>query len=115
MAGMKIKWWDWFPFQPWRVVETVEHADDVAERLPRNGVSLVGPAEAPKWLVFDCPCRSGHRIMINADPSRQPFWKIMTSGRRVSVVPSVDYEDSQKRCHYFIQKGRILWAKSLND
>jgi len=116
MAGMKIRWWDWLPLQSWRLVETVEDADDVAERLPRNGMSLVGQVGAPKWLVFDCPCRSGHRIMLNADPSRRPFWRMHVSDRRrVTVAPSVDYQGPARRCHYFVRKGRILWARSLSD
>src|SRR5438552_19193784 len=26
--------------------------------------------------LFDCPCRTGHRIMLNADPSRPPYWTL---------------------------------------
>jgi hypothetical protein len=116
MAVMNIRWWDWFPFQSWRVVEIVADADDVAQRLPRNGISLVGGGGTLKWLVFDCPCQSGHRIMLNVDPARKPFWRVHVSGRRrVTVMPSVDYSDPAKRCHYFVRRGRIIWAKSLID
>ena len=113
MAGMRIRWWDWLPFQPWRIVEIVDDADNVAERLPRNGVSLVGRNNAYKWVVFDCPCRTGHRILLNADSGRRPFWRVDTlNRRRLTIAPSVDYSDAVKRCHYFIRRGRILWAKS---
>lgn len=113
MADIRIRWWDWLPFQPWRIVEIVDDADDVAERLPRNGVSLVGGIGTHKWVAFDCPCRKGHRILLNIDSGRMPYWRInKPSGRRVTIMPSVDYSDAQKRCHYFVRKGRIVWAKS---
>ena len=112
MAGMRIRWWDWLPFQPWRIVETVDDADNVAERLPRNGVSLVGRIGSYKWVVFDCPCRGGHRIMLNLDPQRRPCWSVDTLSRRLTIMPSVDYSDAAKNCHYFVRRGRILWAMS---
>lgn len=113
MAGMKVRWWDWLPFQPWRVVEIVDDADDVAPRLPRNGVSLVGRNGNYKWIVFDCPCRTGHRILLNVDSARCPHWQIETlDRRRVTVMPSIDYNDSTKRCHYFVRRGKIQWAKN---
>lgn len=113
MAGMKIRWWDWLPFQPWRIVQIVDDADDVAQQLPRNGISLVGRPGAYKWVVFDCPCRTGHRILLNLDPGRRPYWQIdAASRRRLTIRPSVDYSDATKRCHYFVRKGNILWARS---
>lgn len=113
MASMrKIPWWQWLPFWSWRIVETVESADEVSMRLPRNGVSLVGSAAIPKWIVFDCPCRKGHRIMINADSKRKPFWRYDTDRRdRLTISPSVDYSDPHKRCHYFVRAGKIIWAR----
>ncbi len=113
MDGMKIRLWNWLPFQPWRVVEIVEDADDVAQRLPRNGVSLVGSKSCWKWIVFDCPCRAGHRILLNVDSSRNPYWRIeVLNGRRLTITPSVDYSDASRRCHYFVRRGRIEWAKN---
>ncbi|MBZ9603183.1 hypothetical protein LB462_15160 [Phyllobacterium sp. KW56] len=107
---MKIVWWKWLPFQRWRVVGEAESADEIPDRLPRNGVALVAASGRNKWIVFDCPCRYGHRIMLNVDESRRPFWTLQPS-KRLTISPSVDFHDSNKRCHYFIRGGRILWAK----
>lgn len=107
---MKISWWHWLPFLRWRVVGTAEAADEVPDRLPRNGVALVGDKRQIKWIVFDCPCRTGHRIMLNADSGRNPYWKLTKAGR-LSISPSVDFRGSQRRCHYFVRDGRIMWAK----
>ncbi len=68
MANLaKISWWQWLPLvgwlSGWRIVVVVESADEVPQRLPYNGAALVGSTDRPKWIVFDCPCQTGHRIM----------------------------------------------------
>jgi hypothetical protein len=105
---MKISWWQWLPFQPWRAVGIAESADEVPDHLPRNGVALVGSAHQVKWIVFDCPCRTGHRIMLNADRSRWPSWQLHGSWR-LTISPSVDFVGDRMRCHYFVRGGRIIW------
>jgi hypothetical protein len=107
----KIRWWQWLPFWRWRIVGQAEAADEVPSRLPRNGAVFIGSETYPKWLAFDCPCRSGHRIMIPLDKARRPHWRIVTSAP-LSVHPSVDYTAKDRRCHYFIRQGRIKWAKN---
>lgn len=106
---MKLAWWKWLPFQRWRIVGVVDDADEVPERLPRNGVILVGASDAPKWIVFDCACRRGHRIMLNGDSSRYPSWSVLDA-RPLTIGPSIDYLGNPLRCHYFIRKGRVYWA-----
>jgi len=110
MADMtKIKWWQWLPIFRWRVVAVVESADEIPARLPRNGAVVVGPINRPKWVAFDCPCRTGHRIMVTTDKANQPHWTTTVRGK-LTISPSVDYSDSKKRCHYIVRNGRILWA-----
>lgn len=111
MVGvMRISWWKWLPFQRWRIIGMVESADEVPDRLPRNGVALVGDPGRTKWIVFDCPCRTGHRIVLNADPSRHPHWAL-NKVVRLTISPSIDYQGGRRRCHYFIRDGRTAWAK----
>lgn len=105
-----MKWWQWLSIFPWRIVASVEAAPDVPDRLPRNGAVLVGTREKPKWLAFDCPCRSGHRISIPLDPNQNPHWTV-TDHEVLSVHPSVDFRAPERRCHYFIRRARILWAR----
>ncbi len=107
---MKISWWQWLPFWRWRVIGTAEAADEVPDHLPRNAVALVGDVGRTKWVVFDCPCRTGHRIMLNTDPARRPRWAL-NQAARLTIFPSVDYLGSQRRCHYFIRNGRIEWVE----
>lgn len=110
---MKFSWWQrLWPFHPWRLVEVVDDADEIAAQLPRNGVSFVGTVTNPKWIAFDCPCRTGHRVMINGDPVRKPCWKaVVGTDQRVTISPSVDYADRNKRCHYFVRHGKVEWAR----
>ncbi|MGI4791101.1 MAG: DUF6527 family protein [Janthinobacterium lividum] len=105
----RISWWQRLPFWGWRIVTNVESADDIPSEIPRNGAVLVGPRIKPKWIAFDCPCHSGHRIMLNTDKSRLPYWKVSTSGA-LTIAPSIDYSNGEKRCHYFIRKGHVQWV-----
>lgn len=106
---MKIAWWKWLPFQRWRIVGETESADEVPERLPRNGVALVAASGRVKWIVFDCPCQTGHRIMLNADASRRPHWALQPSNG-LTISPSIDFRGGTRRCHYFIRGGRVVWT-----
>ena len=118
MAGMKNLIVCWrslpFPWRRWRIVERVREADDVPERLPERGVVLVGPQESPTWAVFDCPCHTGHRLMVNLDRTRYPFWTI-ESRRQLSIRPSIDSVTTQRRCHFIMRRGRIRWAVATNE
>ncbi len=106
----QIPWWEWLPFfRGWRIVASVDAADEIPERLPRNGAVVVGPRARPKWIAFDCPCRVGHRIMLNTDKARSPYWSVTGKGP-LTISPSIDYYEEKRRCHYFVRKGRIIWA-----
>ncbi|WP_350356539.1 DUF6527 family protein [Methylocystis iwaonis] len=107
---MKIAWWQWLPFWRWRTIGSVSSADEVPQRLPRNAIVLVGDLRHIKWIVFDCPCRTGHRIMLNSDPVRRPYWTLNASSR-LGIYPSVDYRGTDRRCHYFVRNGKIIWTK----
>lgn len=106
---VKISWWQWLPIHRWRIVAIIDSADAIPCRLPRNGAVLVGSRAFPKWIAFDCPCRTGHRIMLNTDRTRTPFWSTTTQGR-LTISPSIDYKHQLRRCHYFIHSGRIRWV-----
>ena len=112
MVGIRklISWWQGLPipWRAWRIVGRVEMGDEVPQRLPDKGVILVGRANHLSWAVFDCPCREGHRLMVNLDQSRYPFWRIQTYNP-LSIHPSIDNVTSQRRCHFMLFGGRVLW------
>jgi Family of unknown function (DUF6527) len=111
MASMtKIPWWQWVPGQSWRIVMVVDEADEMPARLPRNAVVLVGSHEKPKWLAFDCPCRTGHRVLLNLDPARFPYWRLK-SKKKLTLAPSIDWNDNDRSCHFLMRTGHVVWAQ----
>jgi uncharacterized protein DUF6527 len=113
--SMKNPWWErfWQPTPTWQIVATVEAADEIPDRLPEMGIVVVGSREHPKWLVFDCPCNTGHRIMVTLDPANRPHWRI-TNRNKLSIYPSIDYRGSRMRCHYLIHRGRTVWVRDID-
>jgi Family of unknown function (DUF6527) len=102
---------DWLVRQPVHCIGFVEAADEIPEKLLRNTAIIVGTALRPKWIAFDCPCQSGHRIMLNLDRDRRPYWQISKVDGPLSLSPSVNYYDGRRRCHYFIKNGKVDWLE----
>ena len=113
MAALRklTAWWQSlpFPWRVWRVVDYVGAGDEVPDRLPDRGVVLVGALENGTWAAFDCPCRRGHRLMVNLDQSRQPAWRI-DSLKPLTILPSIDNISPGSRCHFVVRSGRVNWA-----
>lgn len=110
MGGLGWRdWWRRLTGPTWRIVSVVEAADEVPERLKDGAVILVQSGETPKWLVFDCACGSGHRIFLNLDRGRWPHWRFRQSDV-LTVWPSVDFDAPEKRCHYILRRGRVIWV-----
>lgn len=114
MAGVaRIPFWEWIPGRAWRIVAAVEAADEIPERLPPRGAVVVGSLQRPKWLAFDCPCKTGHRIMVTLDPTHSPHW-VIKKEKKLSISPSVDYRTADRRCHYYVTNGTIRWIDDMN-
>ncbi|WP_369804072.1 DUF6527 family protein [Mycobacterium sp. GA-2829] len=84
-------------------------SDVPAQLHPRRAV-LVGSAEHPKWLVFDCPCARRHRVLVPLNRHAWPAWKILAEAP-LSLTPSVDERHGTYRCHYVIRRGRVHWVR----
>lgn len=82
---------------------------DVPDDLGARDAVVVAKAGAPLWLAFDCPCRAGHRVMVNLDARSRPVWRV-TSARPLTLVPSVDERTVYGRCHYIIRGGKVRWV-----
>jgi hypothetical protein len=92
-------------------IGAVESADEIPEKLPRSAAIAVASQGQLKWLAFDCPCRAGHRILLNLDRARSPSWTATQKHNGyLSLSPSVNYYDGNRRCHYFVRDGKIVWS-----
>src|SRR6266542_3670497 len=94
-------WWQSLPlpWRRWKVVDEVASGGDVPAKLPRRGAAIVIASGEPTWLAFDCPCRRGHRVMLNLSASRNPWWKVQDYDP-LTVWPSIDDETLERRCHF---------------
>ena len=109
-------WWRSLqvPWRRWRIIDQFDAGDEVPERLPNRGVALVGPPESPTWAVFDCPCRSGHRLMVNLDRTRHPYWRVETR-KPLSIRPSIDNVTPERRCHFIMSGGKVSWSTAMSE
>ena len=113
MAVMKklLSWW-WslaLPWRPWGIAGYVGAADEIPDKLPPKGVILVGVEGNPTWAALDCPCRRGHRLLVNLDRSRLPVWTI-DSIKPLTIRPSIADITFDRQCHFWVRRGRIRWA-----
>lgn len=100
------------PSRSWRLEATVSDMDEVPPHIGSRRAYLVATARRHKWLVFDCPCGTGHRIVLNLDRDRRPVWTLRVSKRGVlTLYPSVDYRDDRLACHYVLLDGRVEWVR----
>lgn len=104
-----VDWWR-------RRQRTVPRIDSVAyyERqseaptsIPRHKLVLIGKGEHLKWAAFECPCGTGHKIMVNLSTTRAPNWRVVVDNGSPTLLPSINYHDEYGRCHFWLRSGRI--------
>lgn len=90
-------------------VRTYESAASLPEQLPRRVIAVAG--DPPAWAAMECPCGSGHRLMLRMRPHGEAtVWDLTRTDGRPSLNPSVDYESRERRCHFWIRNGRVTWV-----
>lgn len=115
MARFSLRrWWQQRRPGPWYVGIVVEEADDVPESMAPHEATLVRSLGVSKWLVFSCPCGTGHRIMLNLDRARWPSWTV-ASEAPLTVWPSVDLRSGGRQCHYVVHRGRVNWVLGIDE
>src|SRR5438445_40773 len=78
--------------------------------LPRHVIAVIGTRENPKWASFECPCGTGHPIMVNLSSAYSPTWRLSNGKRGPSLSPSVDFRDSYTHCHFWLRDGRVRFT-----
>jgi hypothetical protein len=81
----------------------------VPEQLPPNEMAIVGVPLLPKWALFECPCRGGHRVQLSLQHSHRPKWRLRVIYGKPSLAPSI-WVDAPAGCHFWIISGRVMWV-----
>jgi len=89
--------------------EVISSVLDVPAELRRRTAFIVAKGDIEQWLIFDCPCAAGHRVMLNLDLTSRPNWHVVDR-QRLTLRPSVDEVTEHGRCHYVINKGKVIWV-----
>lgn len=105
----RLRYW-----RRWKADLHAESAADIPDHIPARHAMVVGTPTRRKWLVFDCPCGHGHRVMLNLDESHYPRWRITTE-YPMTLAPSVDEHSAAGHCHYIVRDGRIRWVQRRNS
>lgn len=90
-------------------VRFVTSMSDVPEQLGAT-LYVVGSRPHWKWVVLDCPCRSGHRVSVNLMPTRYPYWKLTESAGTISLKPSLWLTDCPDEGHFWLVRNRVRWT-----
>lgn len=83
---------------------------------PQAGyVYLIGDRQNPWSASFVCPCGCGELISLSLIKSDDPRWRHSIDGLgAISLHPSI-WRTRGCRSHFFIRKGRVLWAYAVSD
>ena len=59
-----------------------------------------------------CCCGCGQEVITPLTPTD---WNLIFDGETVSLAPSIGNWSFPCRSHYWIQKGRVIWARTWTD
>lgn len=62
--------------------------------------------------VHNCMCGCGEQVVTPFSPTD---WKITYDGESISLHPSIGNWDFSCRSHYWIRKGKVIWAESWSE
>jgi len=85
-------------------------ASALPAQLGRHVLVIAGDPAA--WAVMECPCGNGHRVQVRIRPHRNAaVWNLRENGRGPSLYPSVDFDSADRRCHFWLDQGRVRWVR----
>jgi hypothetical protein len=72
--------------------------------------AIVGTRVLPKYAHFRCPCGCKSIVVLSTSQKLRPRWTIdVDVWGRPTVRPSVR-RSTACRSHFFVNRGRIMWA-----
>lgn len=80
------------------------------KNLDRHVLALAG--DPVTWAVLHCPCGHGHQLRIRVRPNGNAVvWRVTETDLGPSLFPSVDFVSSDRRCHFWLDRGRVKWVR----
>ena len=64
-----------------------------------------------RTMVHRCACGCGEEVVTPIGPAA---WKMTYDGGGVSIAPSIGNWSLPCRSHYWIERNRVLWARSYS-
>lgn len=58
--------------------------------------------------IHNCMCGCGEQVVTPLSPTD---WKLTYNGESISLYPSIGNWEYDCRSHYWIKKGKVLWAE----
>ena len=63
-------------------------------------------------VVHRCACGCGEEVVTPLGPAE---WRLTYDGRTISLAPSVGNWSYRCRSHYWIDEGRVRWARGFSE
>jgi Family of unknown function (DUF6527) len=90
------------------------HVVSVMSAIPNDlgqDIYIVEKDHQRTWAVFECPCDTSHRLVVNLARSRRPSWGISVRKNKVSLWPSL-WLKGLCNSHFWIRNSRVYWARA---
>jgi len=111
-AWALIDWWRRTRRNAARIdeVQIYPSAASLPAQLGRHVIAVAG--DPPAWAVMECPCGTGHRLKMRIRPhGNAVVWNLSETDGGPSLRPSVDFNGLDRRCHFWLDSGRVRWVR----
>ena len=91
-----------------------EAVEDLPDVIEPGRVYLVGDSSVPWSAALLCPCGCDSAIQLSLVKNDRPRWRVKRHfNGTVTLHPSI-WRSNGCRSHFFLQRGRIVWARDRN-
>ena len=97
-------------FESFRRYKT-KWVEDLPEKTDKNTIYIIGGRKYPFYVAIPCPRKKCKKI-VHLEISKQfkKRWKVTEyENGSLSLSPSIYVTDSSCKCHYWFEKGCIVW------
>lgn len=82
------------------------------ERLPENPVEhVLYVSHKFEMTLHRCACGCGHKVFTFLGDGHE----VIGHQNSPTVIPSIGVWDAKCRSHYFIERGKVVWASKFSE